>query len=113
MGIFSNLFKKKAKDDIHQNVTAVNQVVNNVQEQGMVGEAVAPLEINDAPASIVVDQSNVLEKMQNNFAVESAKKAEETKVEDNPMNVFNQNVVLDNNNPMAIFGAESKENNEH
>lgn len=97
MGIFSGLFKKKD----------TNVSVNN---NGVVGEAIEPIEVPVEPAPIIVDQSNVLEQMQNNFAIESAREDEEARLEEDPMSVFNQNITLDNNNPMAIFGVESEEN---
>lgn len=107
MGIFSGLFKKKEK----QNVMTETQLVNGDVPQGTVGDAVGSMETSNEPAPIVVDQSNVLEQMQNNFAIESAREAEEASIEDDPMSVFNQNITLDSSNPMAIFGADSEDNN--
>ena len=111
MGIFSGLFKKKeAQNVVQQNAIDENQIANGGVPQGAVGETVEPMETSNEPAPIVIDQSNVLEQMQNNFAIESAKEAEESGIEEDPMSVFNQNITLDNNNPMAIFGADSEDN---
>lgn len=111
MGIFSGLFKKKeAQNDFQQNVTAENQITNGGVPQGTMGEAVEPMETSTEPVPIVIEQSNVLEQMQNNFAIESAREAEKASIEEDPMSVFNQNITLDSTNSMAIFGADNEDN---
>jgi hypothetical protein len=91
MGIFKTFFKKKEK---------LSESINNniLTEEADGVDDVSP---------IVIDQSNVLEQMQNNFAEEVAKEEEAaTAVEKEPMSVFNQNISLDTDNPMSIFGVD-------
>jgi hypothetical protein len=91
MGIFNTFFKKKEK---------LSESINNniLTEEADGVDDVSP---------IVIDQSNVLEQMQNNFAEEVAKEEEAaTAVEKEPMSVFNQNISLDTDNPMSIFGVD-------
>ena len=91
MGIFNIFFKKKEK---------LSESINNniLTEEADGVDDVSP---------IVIDQSNVLEQMQNNFAEEVAKEEEAaTAVEKEPMSVFNQNISLDTDNPMSIFGVD-------
>lgn len=94
MGLFSGLFKKKE----------INEVVNNVDvTEGEVGDAVAP---------IVVDPNNVMEQMQNNFADEVAREEENAALESEPTAIFNQNIALDSNDPMSIFGVAGEDKKE-
>lgn len=107
MGIFSNLFKKKE--------TVNNEVVNNVVEQvnvnvdgGTVGDAVTPVVVDNDFAD--TDPNNVLEKMQQNFVIESEMEAQEMANNAEASTIFNQKINLDESNPMSIFGVESEEN---
>ena len=109
MGIFAGLFKKK-NNEVKVTVVQENEVKNEetVNTNVVTEEVVVPV-LEDVP--IITDPSNVLERMQNNFVIESEKEAAEAiAVENDPMSVFNQNINLDNENPMAIFGAESEDN---
>ena len=91
MGIFNTFFKKKEK--------LSESINNNILTEDADGV--------DDVSPIVIDQSNVLEQMQNNFAEEVAKEEEAaTAVEKEPMSVFNQNISLDTDNPMSIFGVD-------
>ena len=58
--------------------------------------------------SIVIDQNNVLEKMQNDFLEEINEQGNNSLGED-PSSIFNGNVSLNVDNPMAIFGVDNKE----
>lgn len=111
MGVFSNLFKKKEKqNDIQQNVIDENYLVSNDGSQSNVEETDILNGVSNESTMIVVEQSNVLEQMQNNFVIESARELEEKSIEDDPMSVFNQNITLDSSNPMSIFGTDTEDN---
>lgn len=58
--------------------------------------------------SIVIDQNNVLEKMQNDF-LEEINEQGNNSVEEDPTSIFNGGVSLNEDNPMAIFGVDNKE----
>ena len=114
MGIFSNLFKKKetvnnevVNNVVEQSVPVVNEQVNQVIAEGTVGEAVAPVFVNEGFAD--TDPSNVLEKMQQNFVTESEIEAQNAEEAANSETIFNQKINLDESNPMSIFGVESEE----
>lgn len=109
MGVFSNLFKKK-QNDIQQNVIDENYLVSNDGSQSNVEGTDFLDGVSNESTMIVVEQSNVLEQMQNNFVIESARELEEKSIEDDPMSVFNQNITLDSSNPMSIFGTDTEDN---
>lgn len=111
MNIFSTLFKKKEKqNDCQQNVIDENYLMNSDVSQNNIEKNVSSEKVSDEVSPIVVEQSNVLEQMQNNFIVETTKESEEKSIESNPMSVFSQNITLDSNNPMAIFGVDDEDN---
>ena len=58
--------------------------------------------------SIVIDQNNVLEKMQNDF-LEEINEQGNNSVEEDPTSIFNGDVSLNVDNPMAIFGLDDKD----
>ena len=132
MGIFSNLFKNKKKDVVVNEGNVVQQSMQPVQQVQSVPvqpeQLVQPVQfsqpvpmsvssqeattpsINSFPAMINTDPSNVLEQMQN-IAMEEAKaEAQASESEGNPMDVFNQNISLDSENPMSVFGVEGEDN---
>ena len=130
MGLFSNLFKGKKKDVVVNEGNVVQQVqpVQPIQEEQPVQpvQSVQPVQpmdaqpassndvatpnINGFPAMINTDPSNVLEQMQNRAMEEAAAEAQASESEGDPMDVFNQNISLDSENPMSVFGAEGQDN---
>ena len=136
MGLFSNLFKGKKKDVVVNEGNIVQQVqpvqpiqqvqpvqpvqpVQSVQPvqpaqpmeaQPASSNDVATPNINGFPAMINTDPSNVLEQMQNRAMEEAAAEAQASESEGDPMDVFNQNISLDSENPMSVFGAEGQDN---
>lgn len=136
MGLFSNLFKGKKKDVVVDEGNIVQQVqpVQPIQQEQPVqpvqsvqpvqpaqpaqpmeaqpasSDDVATPNINGFPAMINTDPSNVLEQMQNRAMEEAAAEAQASESEGDPMDVFNQNISLDSENPMSVFGAEGQDN---
>ena len=136
MGLFSNLFKGKKKDVVVNEGNVVQQVqpVQPIQQEQPVqpvqsvqpvqpaqpaqpmeaqpasSDDVATPNINGFPAMINTDPSNVLEQMQNRAMEEAAAEAQASESEGDPMDVFNQNISLDSEKPMSVFGAEGQEN---
>lgn len=136
MGLFSNLFKGKKKDVVVNEGNVVQQVqpVQPIQQEQPVqpvqsvqpvqpaqpaqpmeaqpasSDDVATPNINGFPAMINTDPSNVLEQMQNRAMEEAAAEAQASESEGDPMDVFNQNISLDSENPMSVFGAEGQDN---
>ncbi len=98
--------------DVHSEEVLTEQVVSQPVQQEVTQDVVAPVDVE--PPSIVIDPNNVLEMMQNNFAAEVEREKEAAKLDEDPMSVFsNQNIELDSSNPMAVFGAESEENQDN
>lgn len=133
MGLFSNLFKGKKKDVVVSEGNVVQQVlpvqpiqqdqpvqpvqsvqpvqpVQPMEAQPVSSNDVATPNINSFPAMINTDPSNVLEQMQNRAMEEAAAEAQASESEGDPMDVFNQNISLDSENPMSVFGAEGQDN---
>ena len=127
MGLFSNLFKGKKKDVVVNEGNVVQQVqpvqpiqqvqpvqsvqpVQPMEAQPVSSNDVATPNINGFPAMINTDPSNVLEQMQNRAMEEAAAEAQASESEGDPMDVFNQNISLDSENPMSVFGEEGQEN---
>ena len=114
MGIFSNLFKKKESvnnEVVNSGVAQVTSPVNGEvmqNEVGAVGDAVAPVVVDEGFAD--TNPSNVLERMQQNFAIESEMETQNAVDATNSETIFNQKINLDESNPMSIFGVESEEN---
>lgn len=100
-----------------QSVQPVQPMINQMPVQDVeqsvsvptTNEVVTP-NVNGFPAMINTDPSNVLEQMQNR-AVEEAAAEEQNAEVSNPMDIFNQNISLDGDNPMSIFGADSQDSN--
>lgn len=127
MGLFSNLFKGKKKDvvvdegNVVQPIQQVQPVqpvqpvqsvqpVQPMEAQPVSSNEVATPNINGFPAMINTDPSNVLEQMQNRAMEEAAAEAQASESEGDPMDVFNQNISLDSENPMSVFGVEGEDN---
>lgn len=133
MGLFSNLFKGNKKDVVVNENNVVQQVqpvqpiqpaqpvqpvqpvqpiqsVQPMEAQPVSSNNVATPNINGFPAMINTDPSNVLEQMQNRAMEEAAAEAQASEAEGNPMDVFNQNISLDSENPMSVFGVEGQDN---
>ena len=104
MGILSGLFKNK--ENLNNNVEHTTPVVN--VDEGNVGDAVLPVVIDENFAD--TDPNNVLEKMQQNFVIESEMETKEIANNVEASTIFNQKINLDESNPMSIFGVESEEN---
>lgn len=121
MGMFSGLFKKKEKNNVEviNNNGVDNQVVANevqgqvasVQVQVVQNNVQPVVSLSETPVAMN-SQSSVLEQMQNKYVEEVAQEEAIVANEPDAMSIFNQNIELDGNNPMAIFGVESEENSQ-
>ena len=129
MGLFSNLFKGKdnnvvineenkvqvIQQPVQQSVQTVQQSQQQMQDVQIsddvnpVNEVVTP-NINSFPTMINTDPSNVLEQMQNRAIEEAEAEAQSSELAGDPMDVFNQNIVLDGDNPMSVFGGDNQNN---